>query len=414
MATVASDRISRASGRRAWRSARGAVTALFVLLIASIIPWRPDAIYSGGVDAVVIAKAVLAVVALTIATGLAARAWPRVPVGLGPAVVMGFTLILSVLGSTLSASFGPTVVLVVRVVIVMSTVLMLLSVIPGEQAIGALLRAMALVALVAAITGAPTFAATGRLGGGIPEIHPNELGGLVAPPLIGLFYLTLRRGAHWTWSIAMAILAAILLASGSRTAMLGVAVALIVAVAVVGIRHRSVLYAALVALPVGYALITLTGVVAALATRGGTTDETAALEARADGWAVVLGWPWDAWERWIGLGLSVKEITVDLEWRDTQVLDSSWISLLAQTGVLGTLLMAGLVMWCLIAAITSDRRRGLVLPLLAVALVRSATESGLLDSAMLFLLFFTLASTLTRRSRHAGAAFASAEPARPR
>lgn len=83
------------------------------------------------------------------------------------------------------------------------------------------------------------------------------------------------------------------------------------------------------------------------------------------------------------------------------MLDSSWASLLAQTGLIGTALIAALIVWCVASALISSRRRWLVAPLLTLVIIRSVTESGLVDSATAFILFFTVASLLTHRSRHA-------------
>ncbi len=83
------------------------------------------------------------------------------------------------------------------------------------------------------------------------------------------------------------------------------------------------------------------------------------------------------------------------------MLDSSWVSLLAQAGLLGVLLIGLLVAWCVITAVTAASRRGLLLPLLTMFVIRTFTESGMVDSAMPFVLFVTLSALLTRRSRQA-------------
>lgn len=377
------------------------MAGLYVLLIVSVIPWRSATIYSGGVDAVVIAKALLAVLALGATVVLAARTRERVAVGIAPAGVIAVALLVSALGSVLSGNDSATIVLVGRVFVVMATILLLLTSVPWVTSIVCLLSAMAAVALVAAITGLPTLASTGRLGGGIPEIHPNELAGLVAAPLVGLVVLMLRNGVRVWRLLAAVVLVGIAVATGSRIGLLAIGVGIVAAVLVNGIRDRSVLYLLLGALPLGYAIGSFTDVFGSLATRAGSNDTSTALDSRFDVWRVVLGWDWSEWRKWIGIGLSAKEIPVDVKWRDTQVLDSSWVSLLAQTGFIGTALIAALVVWCVASALISSRRRWLVTPLLTLVIVRSITESGLVDSAMAFILFFTVASLLTHRSRHA-------------
>jgi O-antigen ligase len=259
---------------------------------------------------------------------------------------------------------------------------------------------MGILAVVAATTGARTLV-KGRLGGGIPEIHPNELAGLAALPLIALVVLILRRGVRVSPVIASVVLFGIVVATGSRIALVGILFGAIVALVTNGVRRRGVLYALLVFVPVIYGVIVFTGVVDGLASRGGTSAESTALDSRLTGWQVVLGWDWASWQRWLGVGLSVKEVAVQEKWRSSQVLDSSWVSLLAQAGLLGVLLIGLLVAWCVITAVTAASRRGLLLPLLTMFVIRTFTESGMVDSAMPFVLFVTLSALLTRRSRQA-------------
>lgn len=379
------------------------VGAVFLLVLISVIPWRSESIYSGGLDAVVVAKAAIALVAATVTLLLVLRTRERVPVGVGPAVIICFTLALSVLGAIVAGDGQAmsTIVLVVRVVLIMVTILMLLTCVTWSVAIGCLLAAMGVLATVAAVTGVPRFLATGRLGGGMPEIHPNELAGLALIPLVGVTVAILHNGAR-VWSLgAMVVLLPILIATGSRTAIGTLAIGVGAALLVNGIRQRGSLIAVLAALPLGYAIVAFSDVLGDLATRGGATDVTSTLGSRFDAWSVVWAWDWGAWEKWIGVGLSVKRVAVDIKFRDTQVLDSSWASLLAQTGIIGTALIALLVAASVIAAVRSRRRRWLLLPLVAVIVPRSVTESGLIDSHTAFVLFFTVASLLSGRSEHA-------------
>ena len=377
-----------------------AVTVLFLMLLISVVPWRNDEIFTGGVDIVVIAKAMLSLVTLGCATLLSLRTRRRASVGIGPALVIGFVLLLSLLGAVIAGNGMATAVVVVRVVLIGATILLLLTCVPWLTAITALLVAMAALAIVAAATGAPEFLARGRLGGGVPDIHPNELAGLALIPLVGVIVAILRFGAR-PWNITgLVILLPILVATGSRTALIALASGALVAVLCNGVRQRSSVFAVLAVLPVGYSIVVFSSILDDLATRGGSTDTSSTLGSRFDAWSVVWNWGWDTWEKWVGVGLSVKEVKVDIKWRDVQVLDSSWASLLAQGGLLGTLLVAGLVAWAVVTAIGAGGRRWMLLPLLAVIVPRSITESGLVDSHAAFVLFFTVVTLLARRSRH--------------
>jgi O-antigen ligase len=379
-----------------------AVGTLYILLIASVIPWRSQTIYSGGLDFVVVAKALIALIAFGSATLLAVRTRDRISIGIGPAAVMTIVMLVSALGALVAGNGAATIVLVLRVFLVMATILILLTTVPWTVSIRSLLTGMALVGVVAAVTGLPGLVSSGRLGGGIPEIHPNELAGLAGAPLIGLVIVMLRRGVRLNTLVASVILLTIAVATGSRTGLAAIVFGIVVAVLVNGIRDRSVVYALLGCLPLGYAIASFTNVFGSLATRAGSTDTTSALDSRFDAWKVVLGWGWDEWQKWIGLGLSAKTVPVDIKWRDEQVLDSSWVSILAQSGLIGVTLVAALLLWCVVTACISASRRWLVLPLLVLVIFRSTTESGLVDSAMPFLTLMVLASVLTHRSRHGG------------
>ncbi|TDN90832.1 O-antigen ligase family protein [Microbacterium sp. BK668] len=389
-------------GRHPSRQRVVAVGVLFVLLILSVIPWRSDTIYQGGVDAVVVGKAIIAVFTLALAMVLYTRTPLKVPIGLGPAAVLVTVLLISLLGSIVSGYSAATSVIVVRIGIAMATVLLVLSSVRWEFALGGMMAAMAVWAVVAATTGIGTLFSEGRLGGRVPEIHPNEVAGLAGAPLVAMVIWMLRTRVR-PWRVLVAVLLlAIVIASGSRTALLGVLIAIGIALLTNGLPSRGVVYLILVTLPVVYTVVFFTGIVESLVTRSGSTDATSALDARFEAWRVVLAWDWQSWQKWIGVGLAVKKVKVNLQWREDQVLDSSWASLLAQTGLLGTVLVAGLVAWCLIGALVSSSRRGALLPLLVLLVLRSFTESGLVDSAVPFLLFLVLATLLTHRSRHAG------------
>lgn len=387
---------------------RGMLWGVNLLLVLSVVPWRSDSIFAGGIDPVVVGKAIVATVALAGAAGIALSARSRFHVGLAPAFVAITALLVSLLGAAVAGDLVATAVLGVRIIFILSTVLLLVSAVPWEIAVANLLKAMATVALVAAITGVPGALTEGRLGGGVPELHPNGLAGLASTPLVGLVASVLHRGVRVRAAIAAGTLGGIVVATGSRTALLAVAAALVVAIMVNGIRDRAVVYGLLVSVPLLYAIATFSDIFTDFITRAGSTDATSTLESRFTAWIAVLGWDWSSWQKWIGLGLATKTVDVDAQWWDEQVLDSSWVSILAQAGILGALLLGLLVSWCVITASTSRRRRWLILPILVLVLLRSVTESGLFDSSEPFVVLIILSAVLTRRSRF-GAAHRSSE-----
>lgn len=376
-----------------------ALGLLFLLVVVGIVPWRQNAIYEGGTDVIVLAKAAIAMLAFAGAIALRLRTRVSMPIGLGPAGALSLVLLVSLLGAFQVGNEALTLVLVIRVFILLATLLLILQCAPWAHILGCLLAAMGLVAVVAGATGLGTLS-EGRLGGGVPEIHPNELAELAVAPLVGVIVHALRRGALIRHAMAIAVLLALVVATGSRSALLSLGLAVAVAVLANGRLDRRIVAVLLASLPLVYLVVNFTGILGALASRGGTNVASGALDSRFDVWRLVLGWRWESWEKWIGIGLSVKEIEVDDKWLDSQVLDSSWVSLLAQTGIVGAAITAGVLVWCVAAAIESRARRGALLPMLVLIVVRSLTESGLVDSATPFMLLVVVATLLTRRSRH--------------
>ena len=372
---------------------------LFLLVVVGVVPWRKDAIYEGGADPVVLAKAAIAMFALVLAVVLRLRTRVAFAIGVGPSGALSLVLLISLLGAFQVGNDAATLVLVMRVFILLATLLLIIPCAPWDRVLGCLLAAMGVLAVVAGATGIGTLS-EGRLGGGVPEIHPNELAELAAVPLVGVVVHALRKGVQIRHVVAGAVLLTLVVASGSRSALLGLGLAVTVAVLTNGRLERRIVAVLLACLPLAYIVANFTGIVGALASRGGTNEASGALDSRFDVWRLVLDWRWESWEKWIGIGLSVKEIEVDDKWLDTQVLDSSWVSLLAQTGVVGAAITAGVLAWCVIAALRSRTRVGALLPMLVLTVVRSLTESGLVDSATPFILLVVVSTLLTRRSRH--------------
>src|SRR5690606_5299142 len=109
--------------------------------------------------------------------------------------------------------------------------------------------------VVAAVTGAASYGATGRLAGGIPEVQENELAGLAALPLLGLLVLLVRKGVRWWIITPAAVLATILWATQSRTALVALALAIVIAFVVAPRVHWSAIVLVLVAVPDGYSVL---------------------------------------------------------------------------------------------------------------------------------------------------------------
>lgn len=390
---------------------RVAVCVVAIIAVVSVVSWRTGAIFDGSVDVVVIAKAVLAVVALCGAIAIRAMTSLRYSLGMRSLVLLVLAVGVSMVGGIASGHAVPTAIVGVRLAFLAAIVLTLLSCTPWRLVLGAILGAMGAVSVVAAVTGLPSYAATGRLAGGIPEVQENELAGLAAMPLLALIALLFRDGIRLVLVVPAAILASIVWATQSRTALLVLGIAAVVALFTVPKLHWTAAVAVFAAVPTVYAVLAFTELIEDLVVRDQTVAEIASLSARTDAWRVVLDWDPASWERWIGLGLSVKQIEVDLPFRDLQVFDSSWVSVLAQAGVIGLLLFAG---WIVATAIDVFRFRDgrfIMLPLGVLLVVRGLTENGLLDASATFLVLFTIAVAAEPATRLAASAAPQHAPA---
>jgi len=149
----------------------------FVLLVttASVIPWRSNNYFSGSFDPVDLAKAGLLLLAFLGSLVLAASTRARREVPIEPAFFFGAYLVATVLGAGSSGNLVPTLVIAVRMLLLLATVVMLVMYAPPNVVLPCLVGAVGTVMTVAIITGLGSIVTEGRLAGGIPPMHPNEI-----------------------------------------------------------------------------------------------------------------------------------------------------------------------------------------------------------------------------------------------
>src|SRR5690606_10389923 len=111
----------------------------FLLLVLSVVPWRSDSIFDGGVDPLDVGKALVALTAFFGAGGLVLGTKERVPIGIAPASVITMILMVSLLGAIVAGNETATFVVVARVLIAMATLLLVLSAIPWNVGVASLL-----------------------------------------------------------------------------------------------------------------------------------------------------------------------------------------------------------------------------------------------------------------------------------
>jgi O-antigen ligase len=366
------------------------VAVICLLMLASTVVWRRGDIFSGSIDPVVLAKAVLSVAALCLAflnavAGGPGR-WRRL--GTGSLWFLAVLVGASVFGALTYGTLVPSAVVAVRVVIVALTVFLLLKAAAPAHVFSGLVWSSGAIALVAAATN-PGSAGTGRLEGGIPPLNPNEMALLAGIVVLAVVWrIVLGETAWYLWGAAVLFLAIIWL-TGSRTALL----MLVAAIAVMAAHMRRpspvLVVGALCAAAAGVVGVAATGAVTSFLERDGAGTST--LSSRFIAWTAARSWAETGWQMAFGGGLSVKLIPVRGQW---------WESALVQAGAVG-LVTAGLwSLWVVRGALHVTRPyRILFLGLLVFLLGRSVLESGLFDATPAFLLFMFVSLLAEGRSR---------------
>lgn len=378
-----------------------AVRLIALLVVVGAVSWRRGEYFSGSLDPVVVAKAAVSMLALALAV-LLAQSRPRRTVGTGTPWWLGVLLGCSVVGAVSAGHAVAGGVIAVRVAVVAATAYFLLRAAPATDVLRSIAWACGITAAVASVTGLRSFVAEGRLAGGVPAIDPNDLALLAGVAVVVLAWRVVLGELSASVIASGVLLLGIVWATGSRTGLLVLLGAMAVMAAYIR-RPRVGLVIGGLGLAAGAVVaVATTGVLAGFAARGG--DGSSTLDSRFIAWRASLTWAETTWQQLFGGGLSVKIIRVRGQYWDTQPLDSSWVSLLVQTGVLGLAAAALWVLWIVRGTRRAPRAaRILFLGLLIFVVGRSILESGLFDAtpALLVLVAVSLlAEGGTRRRLH--------------
>jgi O-antigen ligase len=401
-AAFAGDVAARRAGagpRSPWISPPGRVRLIALLVVLAAVTWRRGEYFSGSLDPVVLAKALVSFVALGLAF-LLAQSGPGRRLGTGTLWWLGALLGASVLGGVTAGHAVAGGVVAFRVAVLAATVFLLLRAAAATQVLTAIAWACGAIAAVAAVTGAGSFVTEGRLAGGIPAIDPNDLALLAGIAVVALAWRLVIDELSLPALCASVFFLGVVYATGSRTGLLVLLAA--VALVVAGIRRPRVelVVAALVVAASTVVAVVATGAVSGFAARGG--DGSSTLDSRYIAWRASLTWADSSWQQFFGGGLSVKIIRVKGQFWDTQPLDSSWVSLLVQAGIVG-LVVAGLWMLWVVRGMRRAPREHRILfqGLLVFVIGRSVLESGLFDAtaALLVLVAVSLLAEGGSRSR---------------
>ncbi|MDT0275707.1 O-antigen ligase family protein [Blastococcus goldschmidtiae] len=364
------------------------VAVISLLMIASTVVWRRGDIFSGGLDAVVVGKGALSVLALGLAFLTVPPRDRALRVGTGSLWLLGTLLVSGLLGALAFGTLVPTAVIAVRIVILAATVFFLLRSRPAMDVLYGAVWACGVVVAVATATGVSTLT-SGRLEGGVPPLNPNEMAALAALVVLWIAWRTVCGETRPMGLLLATVYLGIIWATGSRTAL----AMLVLAMAVMALHLRrpavGLVVGGLLLAGIGSLAAVSTGAVASFAERDGAGAST--LESRFIAWRAAGSWAESLWQGAFGGGLSVKLIPIEGQWWDEQLLDSTWVSALVQAGVLGLVTVAVWVLWILRSVLRAPRRfRVLFLGLTVFLVGRSFLESGLFDATPMFLVLLAV------------------------
>ena len=386
-----------------------------LLLVACTIPWRRGTYFSGGLDPVVAVKGVIGSLGLALSGYCARRGTARVHPGPATMALAAAYLAVSFLGGWGAGEALPSAVVAVRVIMLLVSLAFLLGAFGVSDLVHAMVYSMGAVGLLAALTGVGTLG-SGRLSGGVPPVAPNEIAFLTGVVLL-LTVHRLMEGTARRWEPWLAAgLAAIVWLTGSRTTL----ATLVLAVFLMLVQARRFTVPAFVALvaaiPAAAFAILATSAVSNLVLRGGDQNVTT-LASRTIAWQAALSLDTGAWQHLFGGGLTLKHIPVSGQYWETQLLDSSWVSALVQTGLVGLGIALVWVLAVLVGAVRSHRPwRPLWLGLFLFVVVRSLLESGMFDASTSFMVFALVSLTTEKAVRMAepeGSVATGVLPTRP-
>ncbi|KAA1422782.1 hypothetical protein FE697_011515 [Mumia zhuanghuii] len=362
---------------------------IMILLVVSAISWRRGVYYSGGADVVVVAKAMLTVIALGLAFTLPKpdRRWSQVEVTpvLG---LLGYLSIAVISSLLISDETVASMILVIRLSMLAAALVLLARARPWDEVVNAMLVAMLVVVVFATLTGVGTLA-SGRLEGGIPPIGPNQVCLMFSLPALAVAHRCIFGSATMFDVVSLPLLLGLVWATGSRTGLAALVLAMAIIVVLAPRISIPVFAAAVMSVPAVAAVVGLTSVMAEFVGRGDTAS-LLTLNSRTVAWSAAIDYPSNLLERLIGGGLALRQIPVSAMYRDTQILDSTWVSAYLQVGLLGVLALVLAIVTTLVAARRcGPTTRGFFVAVIVMLALVSILESGLFDTSVSFIVFFT-------------------------
>lgn len=368
---------------------------VLLLLLTSCVAWRRGVFYSGGLDVVVMAKAALCVVALLLAGTAPRTGVPWSALRAGPVPWLGLYLCVSFVGALMHGNALPTAVLAARVVLITVTIVLLVRAYPWSTLLSTLTSAMLLLAGVGTVTGIGSLA-TGRLYGGIPPLNANEISLLIGVPLVCIVWRCVNHAATSLEVAAVLPLLGVIWLTGTRTGLAALVLSFLLLAAMAPRVPAWLVCVCALGLPVLLYLVFLTPLVSSYVTRG-DAESTMTLNSRTVAWGAAIRYADGGVTQLLGSGLSVKEIPVSAMYRNTQILDSTWVSAIVQAGWVGTATLAVMALLTLARSLAlPNPQRSLIFAVLVLLIVRSILESGLFDASAAFIPFLCFSLAIQR------------------
>jgi hypothetical protein len=231
----------------------------------------------------------------------------------------------------------------------------------------------------------------GRLYGTIWPIPPTQvahyaavLTGIVIVAWVGGMLTT--RLALVTVSVGFAIV----LLTGTRTAMIGLVVGVTAAsLSLAPVRRRARRGLVVLFVVAALAAVPFAGLVSDWFERGQTSEQLSGLTGRAEVWDRIVHQPRSDLERWLGSGLSNKSF-------EGLPIDNAWLAVYQDQGLVGCLLVAAVLLVLLVTSVMRPRgpASALALFLVCYCAIASYTETGLGDASPYILDLAVAASLL--------------------
>jgi len=191
--------------------------------------------------------------------------------------------------------------------------------------------------------------------------------------------------------VVVVLTGTILLLTHTRTALLGLTVAILVAgLSLVTVKARALKFFAYAGAVAAIAIMTLSKFIISFLVRGENTQQLHNLTGRTEVWGPLLAFPRDKFQVIFGSGLSNNSSPVN-----GLPIDSGWLASYQDQGLIGVTICAIILLFLLMAACFHPHRvqRALALFLVTYGLVASYTEAGLGEAGM-YLIDLTLAASL--------------------